>query len=778
MDVLDQLSCAVLVTDGQGRLLACNADLRALAASAACVAVGQPMEGLFSVPSRIFLQTHCWPTVLREGRLSEAFLQLRSSSEKVVPVLVNSRRGTYEGSTGYYWTLFVASERQRFEAAVLDARQRAEHAARSLAISERFTRSVTDAIPGLVAYWDKDLRCRFANKAYLAWFGKAPEALLGMHAKDLLNEDLYRANEPYIKAALRGEVQQFERLITKANGEVSHAWASYVPEVVDGVVQGFLAVVSDVTHLKLTEAALRAEMQAREATHALLSRSNEALHQAQRLGRIGSWAWQLYGDVVSWSDELFQILGCDPAQGTPSFASQAQLYESESYARLQQAVQVALQTGEPYVLELVYRRPDGVQGWVEARGEIVCGASGQLTGLQGTVQDITQRKKTETALATESLRLANILEATQVGTWEWNVQTGQVKLNQRSAAMLGYQLEELGEQTIELRLKNTHPDDHRLSVAAAKKHFAGLTEVYESEARMRHRDGRWVWILARGRVMTRTAAGEPEWMFGTHLDISERRGMDQRLADKTAELKRSNEELERFAYVASHDLQEPLRMVTSYGQLLMRRHQAELKPEAQTFVQYMVDGGQRAQVLIRDLLSLARLDSQAQPWQTLSMNDAVADALKQLRLRVQETGAVVTVDELPSVMADARQIGQLMSNLLGNALKFRGAAPPVVHVFASREADAWRISVRDNGIGIEPRHFERIFQLFQRLHLRSAYDGTGIGLAVCKKVVERHGGQIGVESTLGAGSTFSFTLPDQAPAAQLAAQPVGAVESH
>ena len=250
-------------------------------------------------------------------------------------------------------------------------------------------------------------------------------------------------------------------------------------------------------------------------------------------------------------------------------------------------------------------------------------------------------------------------------------------------------------------------------------------------------------------------------MVGTVEDITQKRLLDQALAHKTAELARSNQDLERFAYVASHDLQEPLRMVTSYGQLLVRRHQAGLNAEAQEFLQFMVDGGQRAQALIRDLLSLARIDSQPLPWQAVTLDTVLADALQQLRLQVQEAGAIITHAALPTVMADARQMGQLLGNLISNALKFRAAATaPAIHLAATRQAGGWRISVRDNGVGIEPKYFDRIFVMFQRLHLRSEHDGTGIGLAICKRVVERHGGRIGVESEPGCGSTFWFTLPD------------------
>ena len=200
-------------------------------------------------------------------------------------------------------------------------------------------------------------------------------------------------------------------------------------------------------------------------------------------------------------------------------------------------------------------------------------------------------------------------------------------------------------------------------------------------------------------------------------------------------------------------------MVTSYCQLLVRRHKAQLNAEAQEFLGFVVDGGQRAQALIGDLLNIARLNSQARPMQPVALEAVLADVLRHLRLRVTETGATVTHDPLPVVPADARQMGQLLQNLISNALKFHGSEMPAVHIGALEVDGFWRISVTDNGIGIEPKYFERIFVIFQRLHLRTDYQGTGIGLAICKKVVERHGGRIGVESKAGKGSTFFFTIP-------------------
>jgi signal transduction histidine kinase len=235
--------------------------------------------------------------------------------------------------------------------------------------------------------------------------------------------------------------------------------------------------------------------------------------------------------------------------------------------------------------------------------------------------------------------------------------------------------------------------------------------------------------------------------------------LEQRVVDRTLELKRSNEDLEQFAYVASHDLQEPLRMINNYMQLLRQRHGDKLEPNALEFVGFALDGAKRMQQLIQDLLTYSRVGTHGKEFVPTNSEEALADALANLQIAIEEGGAEVTHDPLPTVMGDSVQLTQLFQNLVGNAVKFRGEAPPKVQVGVQRKGAEWEISVRDNGIGIAEQDFQRIFIVFQRLHSREKYAGTGIGLSVCKKIVERHGGRIWVESKLGKGTAFHFTLP-------------------
>jgi len=238
-----------------------------------------------------------------------------------------------------------------------------------------------------------------------------------------------------------------------------------------------------------------------------------------------------------------------------------------------------------------------------------------------------------------------------------------------------------------------------------------------------------------------------------------RQKAEKALAEKAEELTRSNQELEQFAYVASHDLQEPLRMITGYTQLLAKRYGDKLDQNANEYIDYAVEGAKRMQGLIRDLLTYSRVGTRGKEFALTDCEAVVAGTLRVLQPAIEESAATVTYDPLPTVMGDETQLLQLFQNLIGNAVKYRDSKPPVVHVSCKQEGEHWLFSVRDNGIGIDPQYANRIFVIFQRLHGRDKYAGTGIGLAVCKKIVERHDGKIWVESELGKGATFHFTIP-------------------
>jgi PAS domain S-box-containing protein len=243
-------------------------------------------------------------------------------------------------------------------------------------------------------------------------------------------------------------------------------------------------------------------------------------------------------------------------------------------------------------------------------------------------------------------------------------------------------------------------------------------------------------------------------------NITERKQSEVRLVNTVGELKRSNDELQQFAYVASHDLQEPLRMVASYTQLLSQRYKGRLDSDADEFIAYAVDGSNRMQALIRDLLTYSRAGTNGKALQQISSSNALKEALTNLRATIGESGAIVTQGSLPAVTMDETQLTQVFQNLVGNAVKYRTAEAPRVHVSAeSNGSREWTFSVKDNGLGIDPQYFQRIFVIFQRLHGREEFKGTGIGLSICKKIVERLGGKIWVESQPEKGSTFYFSLP-------------------
>jgi PAS domain S-box-containing protein len=284
---------------------------------------------------------------------------------------------------------------------------------------------------------------------------------------------------------------------------------------------------------------------------------------------------------------------------------------------------------------------------------------------------------------------------------------------------------------------------------------------------IRHTSGTVTDVLYNASLF-RDDAGRPVGVFAAARDVTERKRAEEALLRAEAalraekeELARSNAELEQFAYVASHDLQEPLRMVASYTQLLARRYEGRLDDDADEFIGFAVDGATRMQNLITDLLAFSRVGTRGKPLEPMEMQAAYDEALANLSLAIEESGATVTAGPLPAVTADHSQIVQLLQNLIGNGIKFHGEALPQVTVAAEKNGREWLVSVSDNGIGIDAQYFERIFVIFQRLQGRQEFPGTGIGLALCKKIVARHHGRIWVESEPGHGATFYFTIPMQ-----------------
>lgn len=405
-------------------------------------------------------------------------------------------------------------------------------------------------------------------------------------------------------------------------------------------------------------------------------------------------------------------------------------------------------------IELTARRKDGSEFPIEIMLSPLRSPEGIL--ITAAIRDISVRKAAETHLAQMERRYRGLLEAAPDAMVVVNQGGEIVLLNLQAEKKFGYRRDELLGQ----KVTNIIP------VGFAERLIAdGLRSAEEALAQQ---IGTGIELTARRKdgsefpmELMLSPLGSVRGILVTAAirDITTRRTAEALLLQKVKELYRSNEELQQFAYIASHDLQEPLRMVASYTTLIARRYKGKLDADADDFIAFAVDGAKRMQRLIQDLLAYSRVGSKGEELFPTSSEDALEQAIRNLRGAMEESDALVTHDPLPVVMADETQLTQLFQNLVGNAIKYRRGPSPGVHVAAAPcDGKRWSFSVRDNGLGIEPQYFERIFGMFQRLHKRDEFAGTGIGLAICKKIVERHGGTISVESEIGQGSTFHFQM--------------------
>ena len=377
--------------------------------------------------------------------------------------------------------------------------------------------------------------------------------------------------------------------------------------------------------------------------------------------------------------------------------------------------------------------------------------------------------RTEQTIAEQELRKINerylfLSEATFDAIWDWDLKTNEVQWNESAKKMFGIS-DTSSLSALNWWSDNLHDEDRERVKTKMKNHISQGISNWEDEYRFKTANDVYKYIYDRGYIIY-NENNEPVRMIGAMQDLTERKthenllqNLNSSLEKRAAELAESNAELERFAYVTSHDLQEPLRMVTSFLQLLEKRYKEKLDQKAHEYIHYAVDGAERMKRLILDLLEYSRVNSSKIIIEDVDVNEVVEDIKFTYKNMLQEMNGTIHSQKLPVIKGNKTQILQLFQNLISNALKYKSDSPPVIDISLEDEKQFCKFKITDNGIGIDRKFFDKIFIIFQRLHNRDQYSGTGIGLAICKKIIDKHGGKIWVSSVKGEGSTFYFTLP-------------------
>lgn len=391
---------------------------------------------------------------------------------------------------------------------------------------------------------------------------------------------------------------------------------------------------------------------------------------------------------------------------------------------------------------------------------------GVIIGAIINVRDITETKLKEAELLQTNERFYYAAKATNDAIWDWDIQNNKVfRVGDGLKNMFGYDIAQADKEEA-FWSNRVHPEDIERMITIRTNILFHTNELYwEDEYRFRKADGTYAHVFDKGYII-RDAEGNPIRMIGATQDVSERKEseallveLNSRLKKRAEELINSNVELERFAYVASHDLQEPLRMVTSFLQLFKKRYEGKIDETADQYIHFAVDGAERMKKLIMDLLEYSRVGSNPKRNEEVDLNSVLQELKEVFHRSSEETGAIINVDTMPVIKGNRTLLFQLFQNLVSNAIKYHGNEAPQIDISSVEEEDHYLFEVKDNGIGIDPAFHDKIFIIFHRLHSRSEYSGTGIGLAICRKIVELHNGKIWVESEPGKGSKFFFTIP-------------------
>ena len=478
--------------------------------------------------------------------------------------------------------------------------------------------------------------------------------------------------------------------------------------------------------------------------------AQQQLELALEGGNIGLWDWNTHSDEVYYSPILKRQLGYSGDEDWNSFADWESRLHPDDHEEAVRVVQNYLERRVPiYESTFRLRCIDGTYRTILAKAAAEFDGSGKPQRMTGVHIDVTERVRAQE-------RMRAVIKGATTGMVMVDEKGKILLVNSQLEATFGYTREELLDESIEMLL----PVDSRHGHVQERSNFMAQPEVYQMgrgrELTGLHQSGdRFPIEVGLNPILLETGM----CVLATVVDVTDRKRAEDALRTANENLARSNAELEQFAYVASHDLQEPLRKVSAFCQLLVSDYGDQLDEQGTQYAGFIIDGADRMRRLIQDLLRFTRISNVDLATENVDVNEIFDIAVSNLSVAIEEASAVVTKDELPTVSFNHGQMTHLLQNLIGNALKYRQKdVSPKIHVSSADEGERWVLSVADNGIGIDPMFHEKVFGVFKRLHRREEYDGTGIGLALCKRIIERFGGTIWVESTPGAGSTFHVTV--------------------
>jgi len=724
--------------------------------------VNRAWEEFFGVSRASFLGKQVQDLYPQNPAIAEKHLEMdgqlwRNPGGQSYEATVTARDGRLR-DTIYYKATFAngSGEVAGLLGAIVDITARKQAEASLLESERRFRRTFELAGSG-VAHIGMDRRFLRVNRRLCEILGYPQDELLRLTGRQISHPDdldVINAQRPRLYAGEIDSVRVEKRYLRKDGSIVWVSFTMVVERDAAGKPQYEIAFFDDITARKQAEAALR---ESEERFRSVVDSAND-----------GILVYDKQLNVVAGNLAAERILGLPLADiiGAAGFTSLLPCVHADGSPVLpdERPTRLTVKSGKPLTGQIVgIYRADGSMNWVSVNtGFLRRPGDTDWYGVVSTIGDITKQRHAEIALSASEALYRQTFELATAGIAHVDLSGRFMKVNRRLCEILGYGEQELIGRAVK---EISHPEDRNLTDSQRMRVRSGEKPSVRFEKRYIRKSGAIVWVDL-SVALACDASGVPQYEIALFDDITERKKAEAALREAHEELKRSNAELEQFAYVASHDLQEPLRMVSSYTQLLMRRYGDKLDGDAKDFTAFIVDGATRMKQLIEDLLAYSRVGTRDKNFKPVDSESSLRRALTNLRAAIQDSGATVTQDKLPTIPCDEVQLAQLFQNLIGNALKFRKPdVAPAVHVGAAEQGAEWEFMVRDNGIGIEPQYFERIFMVFQRLHDKGEYPGTGIGLAIVKKVVERHGGRIWVQSQPGAGTTFHFTMPKERKAA-------------